>query len=102
MLEADRGQDGSGYFYFLSLLSVKRTFFLLPPNSHWSSLFRKVQVTLALACVVQLVERLAVHQKVAGSVPGQGMYADCEFNPRAECVQEATDRCFSPPPFLSF
>ena len=36
-----------------------------------------------------------MHQKVAGSVPSQGMYLGCGFDPWSGCVREATSRCFS-------
>ena len=42
-----------------------------------------------------------VHQKVAGSVHGQGTCPGCEFNFWLGRVQEATDCCFSHLIFLS-
>ena len=46
-------------------------------------------------------ERRPVHQKVAGSVHGQGTCPGCEFNFRLGRLQEATDCCFSHLIFLS-
>ena len=55
--------------------------------------------------------RRPIHQKVAGSIPGQGMYLGCEFDPQSGRVWEATNQYFSPtsmflslslhPPFVS-
>ena len=45
--------------------------------------------------MVQLVGVSSLHQKAAGSIPGQGTYLGCRFDPRWRCVQEATDQCFS-------
>ena len=36
-----------------------------------------------------------MHQRVAGSVLGQGTYLGCRFDPWSGCVREATDQCFS-------
>ena len=35
-----------------------------------------------------------MHQKVAGLIPGQGIYLDCGFDPWLWRVQEAADQCF--------
>ena len=41
--------------------------------------------------------------KVAGSIPGQGTYLDCGFNPRLGSRQESADQCVClTPMFLSF
>ena len=36
-----------------------------------------------------------MHQKVRGSIPGQGTYRRGRFDPQSGHLQEATDRCFS-------
>ena len=36
-----------------------------------------------------------MHQKVTGSIPGQGIYLSCKFDPGSGHIWEATDRCFS-------
>ena len=36
-----------------------------------------------------------MHQKVASSIPGQGTYLGCRFDPPSDYVLETTNRCFS-------
>ena len=47
--------------------------------------------------VAQLVGACPIHWKVASSIPSQGTYLGCRFNPWSGCIEEATDRCFLSP-----
>ena len=38
------------------------------------------------------------HRQAVGSIPRQGVYEGCGFDPWPGCVQEAVDRCLSLPP----
>ena len=49
----------------------------------------------ALARWFSWLEHRPVHQKAAGSIPSQGTYLDCRFDPQVKHVWEATDQCFS-------
>ena len=60
---------------------------------------------LALVGWLCWLERCPVYQKSVGSVPGQGTYLGCRFNPWSQRVRETTS-CFSLtsmflPPFRS-
>ena len=46
-----------------------------------------------LAGWLKCLDRQPMHQKVAGSIPTQGTYLGCGFNPRSGCVWEGTDEC---------
>ena len=46
-------------------------------------------------------EHSPIHQKVVGSIPGQGTYLGCGFHPHSGHIQEATNQCFFLPLFLS-
>ena len=41
------------------------------------------------------LEHCHVNRKVTGSIPGQGTYLGCGFDPRLGCMWEATYRYFS-------
>ena len=43
----------------------------------------------------QVGQLLEHHQKVGGSIPGQGIYLGCRFNHQLGITQEATNQCFS-------
>ena len=45
----------------------------------------------ALAGWLYWLERRPVHQKVVGSIPGQGTYLGCKFDPWLSHVGETTD-----------
>ena len=49
----------------------------------------------ALARQLSWLQHHPVHQKAAGSIPGQGTHLACGFNPWLGHLWEATDRCFS-------
>ena len=51
--------------------------------------------------VAPLVGACPVHQKVAGSIPGQDIYLLCGFDCPSGPIWEATDRSSSPPLSLS-
>ena len=56
--------------------------------------------------MAQLVGVSSTHQKVVGSIPGQGTCLGCELNTWSGLMQEATNRCCSfslsfPPSSLS-
>ena len=58
----------------------------------------------ALASVVHLVGGCPLGQKVTGSIPSQGTYPGCRFDPLSGCVQEDNQTMFlslPPSPFLS-
>ena len=56
----------------------------------------------ALASVAQLVGACPVDRKVVGSIPNQGTYPGCGFDPWSGCVGEGNQSMFlSFPPFLS-
>ena len=46
-------------------------------------------------CGSSWLEHCPIHQKVTGSILGQGTCLGCKFNPRSWHVQEATDQYFS-------
>ena len=46
--------------------------------------------SLALASVAQWVGVLSCRQKVMGSIPSQGMYPDCGFDPWLGSVREGS------------
>ena len=48
----------------------------------------------ALAELLSWLENHPVHQKVVGSIPGQGTYLGCRLDPQSGCVPEETDWCF--------
>ena len=56
--------------------------------------------SLALASVAHLVGAPSGNQKFAGSIPNQGTYLGCRFDPQAHTIlhpgtQEAANQCFS-------
>ena len=59
------------------------------------SIAHKKKYCLAMARWLGWLEHHPIHQKVAGSIPGQGTYLGCGFDLRSGRVWEATDRCFS-------
>ena len=44
---------------------------------------------------LSFLEHCPVHLKVTGSIPGQGTYLGCKFDPQSGCIWEATNRYFS-------
>ena len=50
---------------------------------------------LALAGWLSWLEHLPIHQNFADSVPGQGTYLGCGFDPQLRCEKEATNWYFS-------
>ena len=46
------------------------------------------------ASVVHLVGASSCKPKVVGSIPGQGTYLGCGFDPWSRCIQEAANWCF--------
>ena len=59
---------------------------------------------VALARWLSWLEHHPRHQSVLSSVPGQGIYLGCRFDPQLGHIPEATHRCLSPSsptPFLS-
>ena len=55
---------------------------------------------LALAGVTQLVAVSSCNQRVVDSIPGQGTYQGCEFDPWSGCIWEASNLCFSLTPMI--
>lgn len=47
------------------------------------------------------MEHCPTHQKANGSIPSQGTYLDCGFNPQSGYIREKTDQRFSLSTFLS-
>ena len=54
-----------------------------------------IKIKSSSAGGVSWLEHCSIYQKVAGSIPGQGTYLGCEFDPWLGCLWEATDQCFS-------
>ena len=50
---------------------------------------------MAQAGLLSGLEHHSIHQMARGSIPGQGTYLGCVFDPPQGYVQEATDRCSS-------
>ena len=55
---------------------------------------------VALVGWLSWLEHHPVHQKIAGSIPGQGTDLGCGLNPLSGCIQEAAKPCFSFSSFL--
>ena len=51
--------------------------------------------SLPLSRWLNLSEHCPLYWKVVGSIPGQGTYLDCGFNPLSGSIREATSWCFS-------
>ena len=60
---------------------------------------QSITKSVSLAGWLSCLECHTIHQTVVGSVPGQGVYLGCRFDPWLGCLWEAIDGCFSHPCF---
>ena len=64
-------------------------------NGSQQIIYKTENTLWALVGVAQWIERLPTNRKVAGSIPGQGLFLGYGPGPQPRGVQEATSQCFS-------
>ena len=64
-------------------------------GGYWTRAGMVGKVEIALTRWLSWLEHCPIRQKVVGSIPSQGTYLGCRFDPQLGYVWEATNRCFS-------
>ena len=82
-------------YFFLFLIDSSQYFSGSSLKSRSVPCAIKKQPHGALAGWLTWLECCPIHQKLGGSIPGQGTYLGCRFDSQLGCIWEATNWCFS-------
>ena len=94
MFKCSRATHTVLYYYAVKGGAPKYTHTIITSEC-FKNTFRWIKKWLALARWLSWLERRTMHQVVAGSIPGQGTYLGCRFNPWLGPRREVTDPCLS-------